>query len=89
VLTHQQADSVWVSDLAGASEVTRVEGVLYSGFVGRVRYRCDDPDVARIVDPLFRLAPFAGVGSKTAWGLGAARLEARWAGAATGSGNRH
>ena len=73
-LTHQDADSVWVSDMAGQSHPMTLAGTRISGFVGRVRYQCDDPTLAVVVDPLFRLAPFCGVGSAKAKGLGVTRL---------------
>lgn len=73
-LTAAQRDAVWVSDLDGRSERVKVSGTQLSGFVGRVRFRIDDRSIADAVDPLFRLAPFAGVGSARAKGLGVARL---------------
>lgn len=74
--------SIWVSDLDGASDVVALgrhdRRVHYSGFVGRIRYQCDDGDAAAEVGPLFALADFAGVGAATAKGLGVARLEPTW-----------
>lgn len=75
-LTRQQTDEIWVSDIAGHSESITVSGVRMSAFVGRICFRCDDPAVAGLVDPLFRLAPYAGVGSAKAKGLGVTRLHA-------------
>lgn len=77
-LTHQDADSVWVSDIAGQSHPMTLAGTRISGFVGRVRYQCDDVGVAATVDPLFRLAPFSGIGSAKAKGLGVTRLRSTW-----------
>ncbi|MFT4216352.1 MAG: CRISPR system precrRNA processing endoribonuclease RAMP protein Cas6 [Micropruina sp.] len=45
-----------------------------SAFTGRVLYRCDVPSTRELVDALFRLAPYAGVGSAKAKGLGVTRL---------------
>lgn len=73
-LTRQQTDEIWVSDIAGHSESITVSGVRMSAFVGRVCFRCDDAAIADLVDPLFRLAPYAGVGSAKAKGLGVTRL---------------
>ena len=72
--THQEVDSVWVSDIAGQSHPMILAGTHISGFVGRLRYQCDDVGAAAVVDPLFRLAPFCGVGSAKAKGLGVTRL---------------
>lgn len=69
------ARHVWVSDLDGSSDVLTIKQHLVSGFVGRVRYECDGPDpIAAQVDRLFRLAPFSGAGSHTAYGLGVVTL---------------
>lgn len=69
-----QHAAVWVSGLDGHSETLTLSGVRMSGFLGRVCFRCDEPDVADAVDGLFRLAPYAGVGSAKAKGLGVTRL---------------
>lgn len=74
----QAAHSVWVSDIDGSSDVLEVSGVTFSGFVGRVRYQCDDEQAASAVTPLFELAPFAGVGAATTKGLGCVRMERTW-----------
>lgn len=76
--THQQADAVWVTDIDGANDVVRISGTLYSGFVGRIRYQCDDDEAAALVSPLFGLAPYAGVGSATTKGLGTTVVEPTW-----------
>ena len=73
-LTRQDTDEIWVSDIDGRSEPITVSGVRMSAFVGRVRFRCDKQVIADLVDPLFRLAPYAGVGSAKAKGLGVTRL---------------
>ncbi len=73
-VSHQQADEVWVSDIDGRSHPVVMSGMHLSGFVGRIRYRCDDKDVARLVDPLFRLAEYSGIGTGTAKGLGVTRV---------------
>lgn len=73
-LTRQDGDEIWVSDIDGRSDSMTVSGVRLSAFVGRVCFRCDNEAVADLVDPLFRLAPYAGVGSAKAKGLGVTRL---------------
>lgn len=73
-LTRQQTDEIWVSDIDGHSEPVTVSGNPMSAFVGRICFRCDDVVTAELVDPLFRLAPYAGVGSARAKGLGVTRL---------------
>ena len=73
-LTRQDSDEIWVSDIDGRSEPMTVSGVRLSAFVGRVCFRCDNQAIADLVDPLFRLAPYAGVGSAKAKGLGVTRL---------------
>lgn len=73
-LTRQHSDDVWVSDIQGASQRMTLSGLRLSGFAGRVVYRCDVPDTRDLVDALFRLAPYAGVGSAKAKGLGVTRL---------------
>lgn len=75
-LGRRESDGVWVSDIDGRSEAMALSGLRVSGFVGRVRFRCDDPAVRDLVDPLFRLAPYSGVGSARAKGLGVTRLRA-------------
>lgn len=75
-VSHQQVDEVWVADIDGRSHPLVVSGIHLSGFIGRISYRCDDPAVAAIVDPLFRLAEYCGVGTATAKGLGVTRLVA-------------
>lgn len=73
-LTRQQSDDVWVSDIQGASQRMTLSGLRLSAFAGRVVYRCDVPATRDLVDALFRLAPYAGVGSAKAKGLGVTRL---------------
>lgn len=77
-LTHQQLDTIWVSDIAGQSAPMALSGLRVSGFVGRIRYQCDSRSVADLVDPLLRLAVYSGVGSAKAKGLGVTRLPATW-----------
>lgn len=78
VLSSRDAEQVWVTDVGGESHVLRIGQGLFSGFVGGIRYQCDDARVAAVVGPLFALAPFAGVGSATTKGLGTVRLERTW-----------
>lgn len=77
-LTHQELDTIWVSDIAGQSEPMALSGFRVSGFVGRIRYQCDSATVADLVDPLLRLAAYSGVGSAKAKGLGVTRLPGTW-----------
>ncbi|MGV9976532.1 CRISPR system precrRNA processing endoribonuclease RAMP protein Cas6 [Micromonospora wenchangensis] len=72
------ADPVWVTDVDGANEILRINGLTVSGFVGRIRYTCDDPDIRAAVDRLIRLAPYAGIGAHTTRGLGQVRPEPTW-----------
>lgn len=76
--SHLQLDSIWVSDVDGRSEPMTLSNLRVSGFVGRIRYQCDDKAVADLVDPLFRLAVYSGVGSAKAKGLGVTRLPGTW-----------
>lgn len=85
-LTPQQLAAVWVSDLDLRSDLVpltirghsgKTQQIRMSGALGSITLRCDDPDVCRLVAPLFRLAPYAGIGSMRAKGLGVARLRAR------------
>lgn len=78
-LTRTELQSVWVTDLDGRNEVLQLNGSTVSGFVGRIRYECDDEKVAKSVDRLLRLAAYIGVGSYTTKGLGVVRLEPTWA----------
>lgn len=66
---------VWVSDLDLSSQVLRLRGQTYSGATGTVTFRANSAQAQTQVGPLFRLAPFTGVGSKTTWGLGHTSLE--------------
>lgn len=83
---------VWVSDLDGRTEVQllprtvrndggqeRREEVI-SGFVGRVRYVCDQGDDAGAVvfGALLAFAAYAGAGSHTAYGFGVTVPEPTW-----------
>lgn len=76
-VTRQETDEIWVSDINGRSESIRVSEVRMSAFVGWVCFRCDNQAVADLVDPLFRLAPYSGVGSAKTKGLGVTRLDQR------------
>ncbi len=80
-LTRQHSDDVWVSDIRGESRWMTLSGLRLSAFTGRVVYRCDVPGTRDLVDALFRLAPYAGVGSAKAKGLGVTLLHpnSHWA----------
>lgn len=77
--------AAWVSDLELRSEVVPLavgkrsgehQRVHLSGSVGSLSLRCDRPEVAAQVAPLLRLAPYAGIGSMRATGLGVVRMRA-------------
>ena len=83
---------VWVSDLDGRTEVQllprtvrhdggqeRHEEVI-SGFVGRVRYVCDQGSDAEaaVFGALLAFAAYAGAGSHTAYGFGVTIPEPTW-----------
>lgn len=73
-LARADADQVWVSELDLRSHEVSVSGLTVQAALGRVRYRCDDPRVAAQVGPLFRLAPYSGVGALRSKGFGVTRL---------------
>ncbi len=68
-------DHVWVTDVEGASQAFEHNRLTVSGFVGRIRYECDDETTARNADRLLRLAAFSGTGTYTTRGFGVTRLE--------------
>ncbi len=74
VIDPRSAAQVWVSQFEGASHTLRLGGVVVTGFLGRIRYRCDVPEVAAAVDPLLRLAAFSGVGTAKGKGMGVCRV---------------
>jgi hypothetical protein len=71
--------TIWVSDIDGANQVFPLVDMTVSGFVGRIRYVCEDPTVADTIDTLLRFAEFTGIGSYAPRGLGMVRLEPTWA----------
>jgi len=62
--------SVWVSDIDGSSQAFALKDTVISGFVGRLRYMCDDGPALSDIAALFAFARYAGIGSHTAYGLG-------------------
>ncbi len=86
------AGPVWVSDLDGHSETQvltrrikkggqwREEDEIVSGFVGRIRYVCDQGSDSEAADfnALMAFAAFAGIGSHTTHGFGTAIAEPTW-----------
>lgn len=76
-LDREHHERLWVSHISGSSEPMMVSGLKISGFIGQVVFRGDDQPTADLVDPLFRLAAYAGVGSGRAKGLGVTRLVQR------------
>lgn len=78
-LTREGRASVWVSDVDGRSEPLELKQTVVSGFVGRVRYVSDGTEEeAAATSALFAFAAYAGIGSHTAFGLGAVRLARTW-----------
>lgn len=70
-------DPAWVTDINVASRVLHIDERIVSGFTGSIRFVCDrDNEVASAINRLVQLAPFAGVGAHTTYGLGAVELEA-------------
>lgn len=76
VLSPQDASQVWVSALSITSSALQVNGRPVTGVLGDITYRCDDTAVAATVGPLFRLAPYCGVGSFRGKGFGVVELSA-------------
>jgi CRISPR-associated endoribonuclease Cas6 len=86
------AGPVWVSDIDGHSEVAhltrrvrrdgrrQLEEELVSGFVGRIRYVCDQGTDTEAADfsALLAFAAFAGAGSHTTYGFGVVVPEPTW-----------
>lgn len=52
----------------------RVSELTASAFTSAVVCRCDDDEVANLVDVLFRIAPYSGCESARTKGLGMTRL---------------
>ncbi len=84
--------SVWVSDIDGRSQVQtltrtvrrsggwRSEDEVVSGFLGRIRYACDqrgDEDAVAF-HALLAFAVYAGLGSHTTYGFGVIESEPTW-----------
>lgn len=63
-----------VSDYDLKTQKFRMENSVERGAIGWVRYRFPDPEQARIATILAHFAFFAGVGRKTAMGMGQTRL---------------
>lgn len=75
-LPRECAEAVWVSDIDGRSHALTLGRLRVSGFVGWLTLRCDEPEIAALIDPLLRLAAYSGVGSGTTKGLGVTRVAA-------------
>jgi CRISPR-associated endoribonuclease Cas6 len=83
-LPRERAEAVWVSGIDGRSKEVEIgrlkeqhdrpQRPSVSAFMGQVTYRCDEPNIAAVIDPLLRLAAYAGVGSYTTMGLGVTRV---------------
>lgn len=81
-LDDRELKSLWVSDIDGRNVVLPVAKLKASGFVGRMRFVCDDPIAARKFGVLLRFGEFAGLGSYATRGLGVIALEPTWPGGA-------
>lgn len=66
--------SLWVSELDCETVQLTLNQRTWPAVLGHVEIRCDDPKVSAIVTPLFALAPYCGVGSFKAKGLGVVRV---------------
>lgn len=78
-LSRSASSSVWVSDVEGRSEPLELKQNVVSAFIGRIRYVCDGTEAeAATVSALFAFSAYAGIGSHTAFGLGAVRLAPTW-----------
>ena len=75
-LARLQSSTVWVSRVAGRTEMVQVKAGARPAFVGEVTYEAD-PGWAGLgeVEKVFRCAALAGVGSHTAYGLGAVQVQ--------------
>ena len=66
---------IWVSDVEGHTELLPLPGLTVPGFLGRIRYHCDDPGVATTLHRLLLFAELAGLGRYTTRGLGIITLD--------------
>ncbi|MGV9678751.1 CRISPR system precrRNA processing endoribonuclease RAMP protein Cas6 [Nocardia sp. NPDC003482] len=66
---------IWVSDVEGHTELLDLPGLTVPGFLGRIRYRCDDPSISHTLHRLLGFAALAGLGRYTTRGLGVTTLE--------------
>lgn len=71
-----QDDPLLVARLEGATRSVELDGRPVIGFEGRVVYRAvrADDTLATMLDRLFRLLPFCGIGAHTTAGFGSAAL---------------
>lgn len=81
-LDDRELGTLWVSDIDGRNVVLPVAKLTASGFVGRMRFVCEDAMAARKFGVLLRFAEIAGLGSYTTQGLGVMGLESTWPGRA-------
>lgn len=82
IIPRERADALWISDLRGETHSLRIAQMHLRGFLGRVTLQCDAADIARTADCLLRLAPYAGIGTARAKGLGVTRVVCGSAGGA-------
>lgn len=75
-LAAQDASHVWVSTFSMSCDEYEVSGRRVTGVLGSVTYQCSERRVAEAVGPLFRLAPYCGVGSFRGKGFGIVELVA-------------
>jgi CRISPR-associated endoribonuclease Cas6 len=67
--------NVWISKYTLHTEMLHFDRFSQKGFVGSVVYeiKSDDAEMTRMVNALTDFALYAGVGYRTAWGMGQAR----------------
>jgi CRISPR-associated endoribonuclease Cas6 len=66
--------SVWLSRFRGKTKPFFMRGGQIPGFTGQLWLQLADPEKAKIAVRLLAFAPFAGVGVKTAMGMGQVRV---------------
>jgi len=83
-LTERDLTNVWVSHIDGHTVEESIPHrtheshgkKLMNGFVGTITYRCDDANVAQVVDSYLRFAEYAGLGPLTTHGFGTIQVTA-------------
>lgn len=65
---------LWVSRVDLETVSMSLRKISWPAVLGRIEVRSDDPSLSSMVEPLFALAPFCGVGSFRGKGFGVVRL---------------